>query len=158
MKTIQVLTVCLGNICRSPAAQGILADVAERAGVPMALDSAGTAAYHVGNKPDARSIKALLNVGLDIRHQRARQVAKEDFAQYDWILAMDEQNRRNLLQLCPPQFRDKVVLFGEAVPGLHLGEVDDPYYGSDDGFAHMVTHLTELSEAFVEYLRTHKPR
>ncbi len=92
MRSHKVLAVCLGNICRSPAAQGILENVASNNRLFLELDSAGTAAYHLDNPPDSRSIAALKNVGIDISQQKARQVTISDFNEYDWILAMDREN------------------------------------------------------------------
>ncbi|MBM6549990.1 low molecular weight protein-tyrosine-phosphatase [Marinomonas ostreistagni] len=149
---MKVLTVCLGNICRSPAAQGILQHVADQQGVALELDSAGTAAYHIGKQPDKRSIKALNEVGLDITHQRARQVAQDDFDQFDWILAMDSENLANLKRLKPANCRAKVVMFGRYRDGVNFGEVDDPYYGGDSGFASMREQLFEIAEDFVANL------
>ncbi|MDE8603272.1 low molecular weight phosphotyrosine protein phosphatase [Marinomonas sp. RSW2] len=131
MRSHKVLTVCLGNICRSPAAQGILETVASKNRLFLELDSAGTAAYHVGNPPDSRSIAALNSVGIDIRQQKARQVTISDFNEYDWILAMDRENLLNLKKIQPEHSKATVVMFGEFDQHVTLGEVVDPYYGGD---------------------------
>ncbi|MBJ7538149.1 low molecular weight protein-tyrosine-phosphatase [Marinomonas transparens] len=152
MKPIKVLTVCLGNICRSPAAQGILekALLSERA--HFEVDSAGTAAYHVGNPPDPRSIAALAKEGIDIRKQEARQVSSADFDQFDWILAMDRENLRHLKKLQPSDSKAKLVMFGEFAGDVSYGEIADPYYGGDEGFILMREHLTQIARAFVKHL------
>lgn len=149
---MKVLTVCLGNICRSPAAQGILESVAREQGVAIALDSAGTAAYHIGKQPDARSIKALRAVDIDITQQRARQVTLTDFDAFDWIVAMDSENLANLRRLKPDNCRAKVVLFGRYRDGVDFGEVDDPYYGGESGFADMREQLFDIANDFVAHI------
>ncbi|REG85767.1 low molecular weight protein-tyrosine-phosphatase [Marinomonas pollencensis] len=156
MKTIKVLTVCLGNICRSPAAQGILAFTASQyKGLKLEVDSAGTAVFHVGNSPDPRSIRALAEQGIDISMQQARQVKEEDFQQFDWIVAMDAANLANLKAIQPAQSQAKLVMFGAYQTGVSLGEVADPYYGQEDGFIRMREHLTVISEHFIDHLMSH---
>lgn len=154
MRSFKVLTVCLGNICRSPAAQGILENIATTQQLHLELDSAGTAAYHVGNPPDSRSISALRKVGIDISGQKARQVRVEDFHEFDWILAMDRANLANLRKIQPKDSPAKVVMFGEFNEQATFGEVDDPYYGGTEGFASMREHLTDIANAFVLHLNS----
>jgi len=151
---IKVLVVCLGNICRSPAAQGILeADISAR-GLNILVDSAGTAAYHQGNPPDKRSINELALRSIDIKALRARQVNAADYERFDWILAMDKSNLSDLLTLCPVPLKGKVRLFSSF---NNLGvndDVADPYYGAQDGFAHMADHLTRLSRQFLDCIES----
>lgn len=154
MRSFRVLTVCLGNICRSPAAQGILEKVATDNQLILKLDSAGTAAYHVGNSPDSRSIVALKKVGINITQQKARQVIQADFDEFDWILAMDKENLVNLGKIQPEHSRAKLVMFGEFHPSVSFGDVADPYYGGDEGFVLMREHLTRISDAFVLHLNS----
>lgn len=154
MRSFKVLTVCLGNICRSPAAQGILEKVASDNKLILELDSAGTAAYHVGNSPDSRSVMALKTIGINIGHQKARQVIQADFDEFDWILAMDKENLANLRKIQPEHSRAKLVMFGEFHSSVSFGEVADPYYGGDEGFALMREHLTQISDAFVFHLNS----
>jgi protein-tyrosine phosphatase len=125
----KVLFVCLGNICRSPTAEGVLRHLAAREAPNLALqiDSAGTANYHVGAPPDPRSQRAALRRGIDISGLRARQVAAEDFAHFDLILAMDRQNLRDLQAIQPRQSRAILKLFLEYAPELKLRDVPDPY-------------------------------
>ena len=112
MTSQKMLTVCLGNICRSPAAQGIIESLsAESKSVFLELDSAGTAAYHIGSPPDPRSIAVLKQVGIHIDQQKARQVSKADFDEFDWILAMDRENLANLKKIQPKHSRATLVLF-----------------------------------------------
>lgn len=153
MKSFKVLTVCLGNICRSPAAQGILEQTASDHHVFLELDSAGTAAYHLGKSPDQRSITAIRKIGIDITGQKARQVTQSDFEEFDWIVAMDRENLSNLKRMQPINSHAKLVMFGEFNSEVRFGEVDDPYYGGDEGFTEMREHLTEISNAFVLHLK-----
>jgi protein-tyrosine phosphatase len=153
MKSQKVLTVCLGNICRSPAAQGIIESLSAKSkSVFLELDSAGTAAYHIGSPPDSRSIAALKQVGIHIDQQKARQVSKADFDEFDWILAMDRENLANLKKIQPKHSRATLVLFGEFHPSVAFGEVVDPYYGGESGFIEMRQHLTNIAQAFVNHL------
>lgn len=154
MRTYKVLTVCLGNICRSPAAQGILESVARQHNVFLELDSAGTAAYHIGNPPDSRSITALHQIGIDISRQKARQVTKDDFNDFDWILAMDKTNLSNLKSIRPENSKANLVMFGEFCDQVAFGEVADPYYGGNEGFIEMRKHLSQIADAFAHYLQS----
>lgn len=153
MKKVKVLAVCLGNICRSPAAQGILQRVAQDCSdLVLEVDSAGTAAYHVGSSPDSRSVQALAKVGVDISSQQARQVSIADFDCFDWILAMDNENLSNLRAIQPPGSHAKVVLFGEYCADADFGEVQDPYYGKSNGFNLMRVQLQQIAEDFINTL------
>lgn len=145
---LNVLVVCLGNICRSPAAQGILeANINDR-GLNINVDSAGTAAYHIGKSPDSRSIATLALRSFDISRQQARQIKQVDFECFDWILAMDESNLNDLQANCPTALLHKVVLFSH-FSGVNES-VADPYYGSDNGFERMADHLERLSQCFLD--------
>ena len=132
----RLLFVCLGNICRSPIAQGVFAHVAAQAGVSdrFDLDSAGIGAWHIGNPPDARAMAAALERGIDLSDQTARQVRSEDFEAFDMILAMDQANLAELLDLAPQNRAGRVQLFlGPEYDPIER-EVPDPYYGGDEGF------------------------
>ena len=128
MVSKSVLMVCLGNICRSPLAHGIMAHLTQT--LPVEVDSAGTASYHVGNPPDPRSIAEAAKHGVDISNQKARQFTPNDFKAFDHIFVMDRQNLKHVLaQACSQQEMDKVqLLLGDT-------EVEDPYYGGEEGFA-----------------------
>ena len=156
MRTYKVLTVCLGNICRSPAAQGILESAADKQNVFLELDSAGTAAYHIGNSPDSRSIAALHQIGIDISRQKARQVTKDDFCHFDWILAMDRENLSNLKKIQPKNSKATLVMFGEFYDSVAFGEVADPYYGDDKGFIEMREHLIQIADKFIHHLHSNR--
>ncbi len=128
--------VCLGNICRSPTAQGVLRQLLkqEAPGLRVEVDSAGTADYHVGAPPDPRSRRAAMSRGVDLSALRARQVAPQDFAGFDLMLAMDRNNLRALEAMRPAGSRARVQLFLEYAPELGLLEVPDPYEGDARGF------------------------
>ena len=140
MKT-NVLMVCLGNICRSPLAEGILKSKVDPDTVYV--DSAGTGGYHIGNSPDPRSIEVARNHGLDIEKQRCRQFSSADFENFDLIYAMDRSNYANIVALASsPTEKDKVKLLLEEVE-LSTKEVPDPYW-DDDGFE-KVYHLIDTA-------------
>lgn len=149
---IKVLFVCLGNICRSPTAHGVFEHLVKekRLSSRFEIDSAGTAAWHVGKSPDSRSQKAAKTRGYELGHLRARQVCREDFEYYDYVLAMDNSNLADLMAECPSHLQSKLSLF------LNFGdkpekEVPDPYYGGQDGF----DHVLDLVESASEGLLTH---
>jgi protein-tyrosine phosphatase len=128
--------VCLGNICRSPTAEGVLRNLAAREAPELRIevDSAGTADYHIGEPPDVRTQRAALRRGIDLSTLRARQIAAEDFALFDLILAMDSGNLRDLEFIRPDHGRAEARLFLEYAPELGRLEVPDPYYGDARGF------------------------
>jgi protein-tyrosine phosphatase len=150
--TTRVLFVCMGNICRSPTAEGVFRTRAAKAGVDVDIDSAGTHAYHVGEPPDRRSQVHAKRRGYDLAAQRARQVAVEDFEHFDLILAMDRQNLAALQLRCASQLRHKVKLFlaySEMAPN---GEVPDPYYGGDAGFERVLDLIEDASDGLIRAL------
>jgi protein-tyrosine phosphatase len=153
---IKVLFVCMGNICRSPLAEGAFSRLLEqhRLGDRISVDSAGTHDYHVGEPPDPRAQAAALRRGLDISGQRARLVQREDFARFDYLLAMDRQNYARLEKLSAQQEdRRKLRLFLEYAP--HLGEVEvpDPYYGGPGGFERVLDMVEEAALGLLEHIR-----
>ncbi|MCR4376755.1 MAG: low molecular weight phosphotyrosine protein phosphatase [Rhodospirillales bacterium] len=127
---VSVLFVCLGNICRSPTAEGIFRDLIEREGLAdhFTIDSAGTAAYHVGSPPDSRAQAETKRHGIDIGGLRARQARHLDFTQFDYILAMDQENHRNLMAICPPGGEHRLHLFLDFASNPGRRDVPDPYY------------------------------
>ncbi len=133
---IKVLFVCLGNICRSPLAEGVFRELVAREGLAgrIATDSAGTQGYHLGEAPDRRARAAALARGVEIGDLRARTVAAADFAAFDYLLAMDRDTRRDIEALCPPRSRAHVALLLDYAPELGVREVPDPYYGGWEGF------------------------
>jgi protein-tyrosine phosphatase len=128
--------VCLGNICRSPTAEGVLRTIAVREfpGLQIEIDSAGTADYHVGRPPDRRSVAAARRRGYELAGLRARQLHARDFADFDHVLAMDHANLAELRQLAPPAARCQVELFLAFAPECGSDVVPDPYYGGVEDF------------------------
>ena len=152
---VKVLFVCMGNICRSPAAQGMFERLVEQTGLMqhIEVDSAGTHAYHVGHAPDPRAQASALRRGIDISVQRARRVDVQDFERFDYILAMDQQNMAHLEPLCPPAHRHKLRLFLDFVPDLRDKDVPDPYYGGASGFETVLDLVEKGSEGLLRHLR-----
>lgn len=155
--TASVLFVCLGNICRSPTAEGVFRHVAARAGVGSALhiDSAGTGAWYLGSPPDPRAVQAAKRRGYDLSAQRARRVAPGDFERFGWILAMDEANLQALEALRPEAFAGHLGLFLDLAPQLGTREVPDPYYGGPDGFEHVLDLIETASSALLARVQAH---
>ena len=152
---IRVLFVCMGNICRSPTAQGAFERVVAAAGLDetITIDSAGTHAYHIGEPPDARSQQTARTRGVDLSGQRARQVASADFEHFDYVLAMDRQNLSALEQICPADHRHKLRLFLHFAPGLGEDEVPDPYYGGASGFERVFDLIEAAGMGLLEEIR-----
>lgn len=144
MKT-RILMVCLGNICRSPLAEGILKSKLnpER----FIVDSAGTGHWHVGDAPDPRSIKVAKKYGIDISYQRGRQFSERDYEDFDLIYVMDNDNKRNVLALAPDETSKKKVrlILNELFENENV-DVPDPYYGGENDFEHVFKLLNEASE------------
>ncbi|BCE02296.1 low molecular weight protein-tyrosine-phosphatase [Marinicellulosiphila megalodicopiae] len=129
----KVLFVCLGNICRSPTAQGVFEKTIKQNRLPIDCDSAGTAAYHIGKAPDKRSISAAKKRNIDLSNLRARQAISDDFYEFDLIFAMDQQNYNELKSIQPEGAKAKLHLFLQPVD-CDTNEMPDPYYGQSDGF------------------------
>lgn len=155
MAVVRVLFVCLGNICRSPTAQGLMEKVLEEEGLaPMVeVDSAGTHAFHVGEPPDPRAQEAAARRGVDLTGQRARRITAVDFVRFDYILAMDRENLAALEAACPPEHASKLRLLMEFAPDLGFEEVPDPYYGGPAGFDQVLDLLEAAVRGLVEHLR-----
>lgn len=134
MTSPSLLFVCLGNICRSPLAEGALRHVARQQGLDLTLDSAGTGHWHVGHPPDPRAIAAARRNGVDISDLRARQVTADDFIRFDHILALDRQNLADLRQLAPARTTARLALLLDHVPGREDQGVADPWTGTDTDF------------------------
>jgi len=141
--------VCLGNICRSPLAEGVLKSKIDNDSV--FVDSAGTGAYHVGEKPDRRSI-AIANLnGIDITNQQAREFTVRDFKEFDYIYVMDNSNYRNVLSLARDENDEKkvILILNEVFPGENL-DVPDPYYGGEYGFKNVYNMLDQACDKIVD--------
>jgi protein-tyrosine phosphatase len=151
----RVLFVCLGNICRSPTAEGVLRHLAALDAPELALeiDSAGTADYHIGAPPDLRSQRAALRRGIDISGLQARQVVADDFARFDLILAMDAENLRELQAMQPRNSRASLKLFLEYAPVLALRDVPDPYYRDAGAFEEVLDLTTAASRGLLAALQ-----
>jgi len=133
---VRVLFVCMGNICRSPMAEGAFRAAVKDAGLEEAIftDSAGTIGYHAGNGPDPRAQETARRNGIDISGQRSRQVRPADFNDFDYILAMDNDNRHDLTDRCPDHLRGKISMFMSYAPDHPYDEMPDPYYGAKNQF------------------------
>jgi protein-tyrosine phosphatase len=155
MKKIKVLFVCMGNICRSPTAEGVFNKLIEDRylGERFTVDSAGTHAYHIGAAPDLRSQKAARNRGVELAKLRARKFTVDDFSDFDHILAMDMENHTLLAAACPDEHKAKVRLFLDYAPHLPFREVPDPYYGGSFGFERVLDLVEEASEGFLKTLK-----
>ncbi|MDP2810481.1 MAG: low molecular weight protein-tyrosine-phosphatase [Rhodocyclaceae bacterium] len=153
---IKVLFVCMGNICRSPTAEGVVRALVEQAGLAgrVELDSAGTHGYHVGAPPDPRAQKAAARRGYDLSGLRARRVAATDFARFDHILAMDRDNLALLRESCPDEHRRKLGLFLDHAENFDEEEVPDPYYGGVDGFERVLDMVEDAARGLIEAVRT----
>ncbi|MCH7959993.1 MAG: low molecular weight phosphotyrosine protein phosphatase [Candidatus Hydrogenedentes bacterium] len=157
---VNVLFVCMGNICRSPTAEGIFTHlVAERnLADKIAIDSAGTLDYHTGEAPDTRAQSTALRHGISIGGLRARQVEAGDFERFHYVLGMDLVNMRELEALCPPPYEDRVRLLCEFSDSGQHSEVPDPYYGEGDGFEHVFEIVHDASEGLLrQIIQTHFP-
>ncbi len=154
-KMVHVLFVCLGNICRSPTAQGVFTKMVEEEGLShlIAIDSAGTHAYHRGEPPDSRAQSAAARRQVDLSGLRARVFTAEDFERFDYVLAMDRENHAHLEAICPDHHRAKLRLFLEFAPHLEVDEVPDPYYGGTAGFDRVLDLIEEASRGLIEEIR-----
>jgi low molecular weight protein-tyrosine phosphatase len=150
----RILFVCLGNICRSPTAEGVLRAIAakEFPGLTLDVDSAGTADYHVGEPPDRRTVAAARRRGYDLAGLRARQVQPEDFTRFDYVLAMDRANLEGIERLRPTGSTARVSLFLEYSPDTSTLEVPDPYYGGVEDFERVLDLCESAARGFLTRL------
>jgi protein-tyrosine phosphatase len=150
---MKVLLVCLGNICRSPMAEGILRDKARERGLRLTIDSAGTNRYHTGEAPDHRAVAKMKEHGHDITDLRARTIEPEDFGRFDRILVMDTSNLQNVLRVPhKTSHGSKVSLFLNEFQPQGNQSVPDPYFGGDDGFEDVYQMLDKACEAYLNTL------
>jgi protein-tyrosine phosphatase len=151
---VKVLFVCLGNICRSPSAEGVFRKLLISRGLEQQvhIDSAGTHAYHVGEPPDARAQQAAARRGVDLADLRGRQVTVEDFTTYDYVLAMDRENLHNLERICPMDASHKLRLFMDFAHNWSNEEVPDPYFGGKRGFEQVLDMIEDAAEGLLAEL------
>ncbi|HET7757332.1 MAG TPA: low molecular weight protein-tyrosine-phosphatase [Steroidobacteraceae bacterium] len=152
---MKILFVCLGNICRSPTAEGVLRALAAREAPELILevDSAGTAGYHIGEPPDLRTRQAAARRGYDLGSLRARIVEPGDFERFDLILAMDRENLQVLRRRAPAHTHERLRLFLEFAPDAEPAEVPDPYYGGPNGFEEVLDLVEAASRGLLAHLR-----
>jgi len=150
MSQIKVLFVCMGNICRSPTAEGVFTKLVEDKGTRdrLIIDSAGTHAYHVGEQPDSRAQQTAKQRGIDLSFIRGRKFSRSDFEEFDYILAMDQANYQILVDVCPIGYLDKVKMFLDYAPNREESDVPDPYYGGQNGFNHVFDLVEDASQGF----------
>jgi len=155
MSKVKILFVCMGNICRSPTAEGVFRHKVAQAGLEQQIhiDSAGTHAYHVGEQPDSRAQKAARKRGVDLSSQRARRVSEKDFMEFDYVIAMDNSNEQDLGAISPSEHEDKIHLFLNFASKTQIREVPDPYYGSGNGFEIVLDLVEDASDGLLNHLR-----
>lgn len=152
---VSVLFVCMGNICRSPTAQGVFERLVEENNLShlIAADSAGTHAYHIGERPDERASAAALKRGIDLGSQKARRASPDDFERFDYVLAMDSDNYEILAAGCPSGLESRLRLFLDFAPDLEIREVPDPYYGGASGFERVLDMIEQASAGLLAEIR-----
>lgn len=154
-KIISVLFVCMGNICRSPTAEGVFRHIVKQQGLDdwIKTDSAGTHAYHVGDQPDPRAQLTARNRGIELSDLRARKAVEDDFHQFDYVLAMDNDNYQRLSRLCPAGHEEKLRLFLDFSNDFSETQVPDPYYGGDQGFEYVFDMVESASHGLLEEIK-----
>jgi protein-tyrosine phosphatase len=157
---MRILFVCLGNICRSPMAEGVFRSELARRGLDslVEVDSAGTSDWHIGEPPDPRARRAAAARGHDISALRGRQATRRDMAEFDLILAMDRENLEHLRRLAGPQHAGKVRLFLEFAPDTPEEEVPDPYYGGEEGFEYVLDLLEAAARGLADHVEAELSR
>jgi protein-tyrosine phosphatase len=154
----KVLFVCLGNICRSPMAEGTFRDLVRRRGLEgrIETDSAGTGEWHVGKAPDGRAMEEMRRRGRDISDLRARQVRPRDMEDFDLILAMDDENYDDLMAMATEDLQDRIRLFLDFAEGSGPSQVPDPYYGGASGFAFALDLIEAASAGLLRHIETQR--
>ena len=152
---VKVLFVCLGNICRSPTAEGVFTALVDREGLTdlVSVDSAGTGDWHVGDQPDRRAQAAAKTRGYDLSMQRARQIKEMDFWDFDYVIAMDSQNHSDLSMMAPTNAQDRIRMFLSFAPKEGITDVPDPYYGGANGFDHVLDLVEAASLGLLQEIR-----
>lgn len=154
-KEIRLLFVCMGNICRSPTAEGVFYSLIDREGLldRIQVDSAGTHAFHISEPPDVRAQRAASKRNIDLSKLRARKAESNDFHEFDYILAMDRSNYEDLANISPEGMEHKLHLFLDFAPHLESKDVPDPYYGGPSGFERVLDMIEDASSGLLQYLR-----
>lgn len=154
-KEISVLFVCMGNICRSPTAHGVFQKLVVEHSMQnlIGIDSAGTYAYHAGEKPDPRARAVAASRGYDLNKIRARKVTQSDFDIFDYVLAMDRDVKQDLLAICDKSDLNKVGLFLDYSKKTNKNEVPDPYYGGLSGFETALDLIEDASQGLLQFLK-----
>jgi len=152
---VKVLFVCLGNICRSPTAEGIFRKLLREGKLEdeFVVDSAGTHAYHIGEPPDERAQSACARRGIDISHLRGRKAVEADIEKFDYVLAMDSENYQDLIEICPPGYENRIRLFMEFAKNRPEKEVPDPYFGGASGFDRMLDMIEAAAQGLLEEIQ-----
>jgi protein-tyrosine phosphatase len=152
MQPVKVLFVCLGNICRSPMAEGIFRKLVHERGLGdrILTDSAGTGPWHVNEPPDKRAQQEVAKYGIDISGLRARMLRSSDFEEFDYIVAMDSENLANLEERCPPGSENRLFRCAAFVPSLGKTEVPDPFFGGVEGFSAVFELVQVNAEALLD--------
>jgi len=154
---VKILFVCMGNICRSPTAEGVFRHKVAEAGLEdlIHIDSAGTHAYHVGQPPDTRAQNAARSHGFDLGKQRARRVTEDDFEHFDYLIAMDSDNESDLRSVCPAGYEHRIHRFLTFAPSSAEADVPDPYYGGSNGFDKVLNLVENAADGLLDHLRRH---
>ncbi len=150
-KISKVLVVCLGNICRSPTGEAVLKAKSSQKGLDLIVDSAGTEAYHSGEKPDQRSMQAGERRGYSFKGMTSRKIRLDDFEHFDLILAADRSNLSDLQQQCPLEYQHKLKLF-LSFGDNQYDEIPDPYYGGENGFEVVIDLIEDASDKLIQRL------
>lgn len=152
---VKVLFVCLGNICRSPTAEGVFRKLVREHDLAQhfEIDSAGTHAYHIDEAPDERAQAACARRGIDISRLRGRKAIAGDIQSFDYVLAMDRENYENLRRICPPGFETRIRLFMEFARNRREQEVPDPYFGGAGGFDRVLDMIEDAAQGLLEEIR-----
>jgi len=155
-RKVSVLFVCMGNICRSPTAEGIFRHIINEKNIAddFITDSAGTHAYHVGEPPDSRAQETAQSRGIDLSDLKGRRVSEEDFDKFDYVLAMDKDNYAVLQDMCPSSKKHQLKLFLDFARDLGFDEVPDPYYGGTKGFEKVFDMLENASHGLIEHIQS----
>ena len=152
---VSVLFVCLGNICRSPTAEGVFRHLVASEGLTdrICTDSAGMGSWHIGQPPDSRAQDAARMRGIDLSKQRARQAKPQDFERFDYVVAMDRDNFASLSSICPKGREHRIHLFLDFAPDVSESEVPDPYYGGPGGFDAVLDMIEVASRGLLDDIR-----